>query len=527
MADIKRCIEDGKAYLGIEFGSTRIKGVLIDSEHDPIAQGSFTWENSLVDGIWTYSEEEILNGLKECYKSLKADVKAKYGITLTKLGGMGISAMMHGYMPFDGNEKLLVPFRTWRNTITAEAAEKLSESFDFNIPERWSVAHLYQAILKKEPHVKSISSINTLAGYVHFLLTGEKIVGVGEGSGMFPIDESLSYDTKMLEKFNELLRLEGFDKNAEELLPKVKVAGENAGYLTKSGARLLDEEGDLLAGVPFCPPEGDAGTGMVATNSIKQGTGNVSAGTSIFAMIVLEKALNNRYKEIDVVTTPDGYPVAMVHCNNCTNEINAYANLFKEVTESLCGTSDMNKVYGMIFSLSKSADKDCGGLTVYNYLSGESVTGFSSGRPMLVRNENANFTLPNLLRANIYSSVATLAIGMKILEKENVSINSICGHGGLFKTGDEGAKVLASAINTPITVMETAGEGGPWGMAILAAYSANGKEKRLPDYLDEDVFAKSSKKTELPDKEYAEGFEEYLTRFEKGLEIERKAVETL
>ncbi len=527
MANAKDLINEGKTYLGIELGSTRIKGVLIDDENKPIAQGSFTWENSFIDGIWTYSEEEVLDGIKECYKSLKKDVKEKYGVTLKKLGGMGISAMMHGYMPFDANEKLLVPFRTWRNTITAEAAEKLSESFDFNIPERWSSAHLYQAVLKKEPHVKDISSINTLAGYVHFLLTGEKVVGVGEASGMFPIDETLSYDKERLNKFDELLKKEGFNKSAEEVLPKVKLAGENAGYLTEKGVKLLDEEGDLLPGVPFCPPEGDAGTGMVATNSIRKGTGNVSAGTSIFAMIVLEKALKNRYKEIDIVTTPDGYPVAMVHCNNCTNEINAYANLFKEISESLGGTSDMNKVYDMIFSLSKNADNACGGLTVYNYLSGESVTGFSSGRPLLVRGENAEFNLPNLLRANIYSSVATLAVGMKILKNENVEITSICGHGGLFKTGDEGAKVLASAIETPITVMETAGEGGPWGMAILAKYSVNGNGRNLPDYLDEEVFASAKKVTVSPDEGYTDGFNEYLDRFERGLDIERKAVEVL
>lgn len=525
MAEIKRLIESGKVYLGIEFGSTRIKGVLIDGEHTPIAQGSFTWENSLVDGVWTYSQEEILCGLKACYKALKEDVKAKYGVTLKKIGGMGISAMMHGYMPFDEEDNLLVPFRTWRNTITAEAAEKLSESFNFNIPERWSVAHLYQAVLKKEAHIKDIATINTLAGYIHNLLTGERIVGVGEGSGMFPVDESFSYDKKMMEKLGELLRKEGFDKEPERLFPEIRLAGENAGYLTESGARLLDEEGDLEAGVPFCPPEGDAGTGMVATNSIKRTTGNVSAGTSIFAMIVLEKALKNRYKEIDVVTTPDGFPVAMVHCNNCTNEINAYASLFQEVSTALGGKTDMNDVYDMIFSLSEKADADCGGLTVYNYLSGESVTGFSSGRPLMVRSENANFTLANLLRANLYSSVATLAVGMKILDGENVEISSVCGHGGLFKTGDEGARVLASAIKTPITVMETAGEGGPWGMAILAAFAVNANGKKLPEYLDDVVFSSSKKKTVQPDGEYSKGFETYLDRFERGLEIERKAVE--
>lgn len=527
MTAIKTLIENGDVFLGIEFGSTRIKGVLIDEGHTPIASGSFTWENSLVDGIWTYSEEEILCGLKTCYKNLKKDVLEKYGVTLKKLGGIGISAMMHGYMPFDANEKLLVPFRTWRNTITAEAAEKLSESFNFNIPERWSVAHLYQAVLNKEAHVKDISSINTLAGYVHFLLTGEKIVGIGEASGMFPVGDKLSYAEEMLEKFDELLEKEGFKKKAVEVLPKIKLAGENAGYLTESGALLLDEEGDLQSGVPLCPPEGDAGTGMVATNSIKSFTGNVSAGTSIFAMIVLDKALSKRYKEIDVVATPDGYPVAMVHCNNCTNEINAYANLFKEVSESLTGKADMNAVYDMMFALSEKADADAGNITVYNYLSGESITDFSCGRPMLVRGENAKFTLPNLLRANLYSSVATLAIGMRILWNENVKVDSICGHGGLFKTGTEGAKVLASSIKAPITVMETAGEGGPWGMAILAAYAKNGNGKKLPEYLDGEVFASSKKSTIMPDESYSKGFEKYLDRFEKGLDAERKAVELL
>lgn len=527
MTDIKQSILQGECFLGIELGSTRIKGVLITPDHTPVAQGSCVWENSFVDGIWTYSEEEILSGLKACYKNLKKDVFEKYGVVLKKLGGIGVSAMMHGYMPFDTNEKLLVPFRTWRNTITGEAAEKLSEEFEFNIPERWSVSHLYQAVLKKEAHVKDVCSINTLAGYVHFLLTGEKVVGVGEASGIFPISDKLCYDEKMLGKLNALLKKEGFDKSAETLFPKIRLAGENAGYLTKSGALLLDEEGDLECGIPFCPPEGDAGTGMVATNSIKPSTGNVSAGTSIFAMVVLEKALSKRYKEIDVVTTPDGYPVAMVHCNNCTNEINAYANLFKEIAESLCGKADMNEIYEMIFSLSAKAENDCGRLTVYNYLSGESVTGFSSGRPMLIRGENANFTLPNLLRANLYSSVATLAIGMRILCCENVGISSLCGHGGLFKTGDEGARVLASALNVPITTMETAGEGGPWGMAILAAYAKLKNGRSLPEYLEKEVFSSSRKKITSPDEQYKNGFEEYLARFEKGLGTERKAVELL
>lgn len=527
MDEIKDAITSGECFLGIEFGSTRIKAMLILPNHTPVAQGSFDWENSFVNGVWTYSEEDIFNGLKKCYKSLKADVKAKYDIVLRKIGCIGISGMMHGYMPFDKNNRLLTPFRTWRNTITEEAAEKLTEEFDFNIPQRWSSAHLYQSVLNHESYIGEIDSINTLAGYVHFMLTGEKIVGIGEASGIFPIGLNNNYDEIMLGKLNFLLKKEGLRKNTEDIFPKIKTAGENAGYLTSLGAKLLDEDCDLEPGIPFCPPEGDAGTGMVATNSVKAGTGNVSAGTSIFSMVVLDKPLNDYYKEIDIVTTPDGSPVAMVHCNNCTNEINAYANLFRDISTYLTGNSDMNEIYNMIFSLSEKADNDCGNLTVYNYLSGEGVTNFQSGRPMLVRGENADFTLPNLLRANIYSSVSTLAIGMRILNKEKVKISSLYGHGGLFKTGNEGAKILASALNIPVVTMKTAGEGGAWGMAILAAYATHGGNMSLSDYLETKVFSNLEKKTTQPDSLYSEGFNIYLNRFEKGLDIERRAVELL
>lgn len=521
------CVVWKETFLGIELGSTRIKSILIDNDHNVIATGSHTWDNSLVDGIWTYSQEEILSGLQASYASLKADVNDKYGTVLTNVGAIGISAMMHGYIALDRDDNFLVPFRTWRNTITGDAAGKLSELFDFNIPERWSISHLYQAILNKEEHVGRIDFLTTLSSLVHYKLTGQKVIGVGDASGMFPIDEKKNFNERMCNSFNGLMQAHGVNLKLESILPRVLQAGEMAGYLTDEGAKLLDVDGDLVSGIPLCPPEGDAGTGMVATNSVRPNTGNVSAGTSVFAMVVLDKALSKRYAEIDVVTTPDGEPVAMVHCNNCTNEISAYAKLIIEATEELGLTVEVNQVYDMLFSTALKGAKDCGGLISYNYLSGESITHFTEGRPMLVRSNDSVFSLSNLMRAQLFSAVATLNIGMKILFKENIKLKSMVGHGGYFKSSCAGATAMALALNTPVTVMQNAGEGGAWGMAILAAFMVKGNNRSLGDYLASEVFMNTQAVTTTPEKDDIEGFEKYMSSFEKGLEVERKAVEVL
>lgn len=516
-----------ESYLGIEFGSTRIKSVLIDKEHNVLAMGSHIWENSLDNGIWIYPYDEIIRGMQNSYREMKNQVKEKYGVTLTKIGGIGISAMMHGYVALDKNDNLLVPFRTWRNAITGVAAEELSTLFNFNIPERWTVAHLYQAILNKESHIKDIAFLTTLAGLIHYKLTGEKVVGVGEGSGIFPINTNCEYEEKMKNLFNSLLSIKGMPYTFDDIAPKIVKCGDCAGHLTKEGARLLDVEGDLSYGIPFCGAEGDAETGMVATNSIKVKTGNVSAGTSVFTMVVLEKPLSKRHVEIDVVATPDGHPVAMIHCNNCTNEINAYAKLFKEVVESLGLKADMNAIYEMMFDSAIKGDKDCGGITAYNYLSGECITKLNEGRLMLIRSPENEMSLNNLMRAQLFSAVTTLNIGMRILTEEKVSLDSMVGHGGYFKSGDAGATAMALTLNTPITVMQTANEGGAWGMAVLVAYMANKGDLSLPDYLDKKVFINMKSKTIYPNGEDLNGFNKYMERFEKGIVLERKAVEIL
>ncbi|MDM8209088.1 FGGY-family carbohydrate kinase [Bacteroides gallinaceum] len=526
-SDTKSIIESGKAILGIEFGSTRIKAVLIDPENKPIAQGSHIWENQLVDGLWTYSIEAIWNGLQDCYSDLRANVKEQYGTEIETLGAIGISAMMHGYMAFNANDEILVPFRTWRNTNTGMAAAALSEAFVFNIPLRWSISHLYQAILNDEPHINDITYLTTLAGYAHWQLTGEKVLGIGDASGMLPIDQATkNYSAEMVDKFENLIAPKKLKWHLADILPKVLLAGENAGFLTPEGAKKLDVSGHLKPGVPLCPPEGDAGTGMVATNAVKQRTGNVSAGTSSFSMIVLEKDLSKPYEMIDMVTTPDGSPVAMVHCNNCTSDLNAWISLFKEYQELLGVPVDMNEVFGKLYNHALEGDADCGGLIAYNYISGEPVTGLAEGRPLFVRSANDKFNLANFMRANLYASVGVLKIGNDILfNEEKIKVDRITGHGGLFKTKGVAQRILAAALNSPISVMETAGEGGAWGIALLAAYLVNNAKKlNLADYLDECVFAGNTGVEIAPTPEDVAGFNAYIENYKAGLPIEEAAV---
>lgn len=526
-SDTKSIIESGKAILGIEFGSTRIKAVLIDPENKPIAQGSHIWENQLVDGLWTYSIEAIWNGLQDCYSDLRANVKKQYGTEIETLGAIGISAMMHGYMAFNANDEILVPFRTWRNTNTGMAAAALSEAFVFNIPLRWSISHLYQTILNDEPHINDITYLTTLAGYAHWQLTGERVLGIGDASGMLPIDQATkNYSAEMVDKFENLIAPRKLKWHLADILPKVLLAGENAGFLTPEGAKKLDVSGHLKPGVPLCPPEGDAGTGMVATNAVKQRTGNVSAGTSSFSMIVLEKDLSKPYEMIDMVTTPDGSPVAMVHCNNCTSDLNAWISLFKEYQELLGVPVDMNEVFGKLYNHALEGDADCGGLIAYNYISGEPVTGLAEGRPLFVRSANDKFNLANFMRANLYASVGVLKIGNDILfNEEKIKVDRITGHGGLFKTKGVAQRILAAALNSPISVMETAGEGGAWGIALLAAYLVNNAKKlNLADYLDECVFAGNTGVEIAPTPEDVAGFNAYIENYKAGLPIEEAAV---
>ena len=525
--DAKSTIEAGKAILGIELGSTRIKAVLIDQENKPIAQGSHTWENQLVDGLWTYSIEAIWSGLQDCYADLRTNVKNAYGIEIETLAAIGVSAMMHGYMPFNKKEEILVPFRTWRNTNTGRAAAALSELFVYNIPLRWSISHLYQAILDNESHVNEIDFLTTLAGYVHWQITGEKVLGIGDASGMLPIDPTThNYSAEMVAKFNKLIAPKEYNWKLEEILPKVLSAGENAGVLTPEGSKKLDASGHLKAGIPVCPPEGDAGTGMVATNAVKQRTGNVSAGTSSFSMIVLEKELSKPYEMIDMVTTPDGSLVAMVHCNNCTSDLNAWVNLFKEYQELLCIPVDMDEIYSKLYNIALTGDTDCGGLLSYNYISGEPVTGLADGRPLFVRSANDKFNLANFMRTHLYASVGVLKIGNDILfNEEKIKVDRITGHGGLFRTKGVGQRILAAAINSPISVMETAGEGGAWGIALLGSYLVNNEKKQsLADFLDESVFVGDAGIEVSPTPEDVAGFNAYIENYKAGLPIEEAAV---
>ena len=523
----KELIQAGKAILGIEFGSTRIKAVLIDDENKPIAQGSHEWENQFVDGLWTYQIDRIWYGLQDCYADLRKNVIKEYDCEIEKLASIGISAMMHGYMAFGKDEKILVPFRTWRNTNTGAAAAELSKLFNYNIPLRWSISHLYQCILEDCDHVKDITYFTTLAGYIHWRLTGEKVLGIGDASGMIPVDpETKNYNAEMIAKFNNLIAPKGYNWKLEDILPKCLVAGEDAGVLTAHGAERLDISGHLKPGCPLCPPEGDAGTGMTATNAVKQRTGNVSAGTSSFSMIVLEKDLSKPNEMIDMVTTPDGSLVAMVHCNNCTSDINAWVKLFKEYQELLGVPVDMNEVYGKLYNNALKGDPDCGGVMAYNYISGEPVTGLAEGRPLIVRSANDKFNLANFIRTNLYATVAVLKLGNDVLFKEEqVKVDRITGHGGLFKTPGVGQRVLAAALNSPISVMETAGEGGAWGIALLAGYLVNNpKGLNLSDYLDKVVFAGNTGTEIAPTPEDVEGFNKYIENYKACLPIEQAAV---
>lgn len=528
MSDAKQLIENGNAVLGIEFGSTRIKAVLIDENHAVIAMGAHDWENRLENGVWTYSLDDIWGGLQDCYADLLKDVNNRYGITIKTLKALGFSGMMHGYMPFNAAGELLVPFRTWRNTITGEAAKELTEKLNFNIPQRWSIAHLYQAILNKEDHVKDIAFFTTLAGYIHWKLSGQKVLGIGEASGMFPINSTVcNYDAEMVKTFDGLLAEKGLSYKLNDIIPQVLNAGEDAGTLTAEGAALLDVSGALQAGVRMCPPEGDAGTGMTATNSVGVRTGNVSAGTSVFAMVVLEDKLSKVHEEIDMVTTPTGEAVAMVHCNNCTSDLNAWVGLFKEFLESMGMSADMNDIYGTLYRKALEGDKDCGGLMAYNYLSGEPVTGLNEGRPMFFRKPGVKMGLANFMRTHLYSSLATLKIGCDILFKEeNVKVDKLFGHGGLFKTKGVGQSILAAAMDAPVTVMETAGEGGPWGMAVLAAYMVNKNGESLSDYLNAKVFAGQKGETMAPDTDDVKGFDEFIEDYKNALIAQQAAVES-
>ena len=523
---IANLIQEGKAVLGMELGSTRIKAVLIGQDHSPIASGDHTWENRLEDGIWTYSLQDVWSGVQDAYANLKKDVEAKYGVELMRLSAIGVSAMMHGYLAFDKDGGQLAQFRTWRNTMTAQAAEELTALFDFNIPQRWSIAHLRQAMLNKEAHVAQIDHLTTLAGYLHWKLTGVKVLGVGEASGMFPIDsEKIDYDEAMMAAFDKLVAEDGYGWTLRGILPAVVNAGEEAGCLTEEGARLLDPSGMLVAGCPLCPPEGDAGTGMTATNAVAVRTGNVSAGTSVFAMIVLEKPLSRVYPEIDMVTTPTGKPVAMVHCNNCTSDINAWAGMLKGFCDAVHLDVSTNDIYTAIFSSALLGDKDCGGVVNVALFSGEPVVGLDEGRPMLVRMPDAKMTFANFARSIVSGAMTSLKLGMDILAKENVQIDSLLGHGGYFKTPVVGQSILASALRTPVSVMETAGEGGPWGMALLAAYRVRKAEgQTLEEYLNAEVFASANASTEAPHEEDAAGFDAYTARFVQALEAEKAAV---
>ncbi len=525
--DIVQAITTGQTALGIELGSTRIKAVLINNDYTPIAISSHDWENRLENGIWTYHLEDVWHGIQDCYSKLASGVFEKYGVNLSKLKSIGISAMMHGYLVFDKDGNQLAEFRTWRNTITERAAEELTDLFGFNIPQRWSIAHLYQAILNGEKHVHDIDFLTTLAGYVHWKLTGERVLGIGDASGVFPIDSNTNdYNMHMMELFNGKAASKDFTIKLKTILPRVLAAGESAGRLTYEGAKLLDPSGMLEPGIPLCPPEGDAGTGMVATGSVAERTGNVSAGTSIFTMIVLEKELSRIYTEIDMVTTPAGRPVAMVHCNTCTSDLDAWVALFHELVEKLGHDDSKSTLYNLLYQKALDGDPDCGGLINFNYFSGEPITKIDGGRPLFVRTPESKLTLANFMRAQLYSAIATLKIGMDILlEQENVHVDKLIGHGGFFKAKGVGQKLMSSALRVPVAVMETAGEGGPWGMALLAAYMTDKSlNETLESFLDNRVFAENKSIIAEPDAADAKGFEVFMERYKKCLAVEDMAV---
>lgn len=523
-------IETGQTSLGIELGSTRIKAILIGSDYSVIAAGSYDWENQFEAGNWTYSLDMIWQGVQTSYQNMVKELQESYGLVLKKIGSIGFSGMMHGYLAFDKNDELLVPFRTWRNSGTEAAEEELTELFQHNIPQRWSIAHLYQAILNQEDHVSEINFLTTLSGYVHWKLTGEKVIGIGDASGMFPIDPlNKEYDAKMIEQFNQLVSEYTYQWQIEDVLPKILTAGHEAGKLTEAGASLLDLSGNLQAGIPLCPPEGDAGTGMVATNSVAVHTGNISAGTSVFAMIVLKKALKQVHSEIDLVTTPTGSLVAMVHANNCSSEINAWVKLFKEFAQLSGNSIQTEQLFELLFSVALEGDLDAGGLLSYGYYSGENITGMNAGRPLFVRTPESHFNLANFMRVHLYSAFGALKIGMDILLKEeHVQINQVVGHGGLFKTKEVGQRIVSSVMNAPVSVMETAGEGGAWGIALLASFMREkSTDKPLADYLNENVFIKNQATTVMADEKDVQGYEVFIKRYQQGLPIEQAAVDHL
>lgn len=524
-SEIREAIVSGKTALGIELGSTKIKAVLITSAFSPVASGSHDWKSTYENGNWTYSMDEVWSGLRDCYRNLAEDVHRQYGVSLTTVGCMGFSAMMHGYLPFDQAGELMAPFRTWQNTSTAQAAAELSELFQFNIPQRWSIAHLEQAILNGEEHVARLAYLTTLAGYVHWQLTGQKVLGIGDASGMFPIDSKINnYDARMLAQYARRNALRGYDWTLREILPKVLLAGDDAGCLTEAGAKLLDPSGSLRPGIPVCPPEGDAGTGMAATNSVAKRTGNVSAGTSVFSMVVLEKALSAYYSEIDMVTTPSGAPVAMVHCNNCTNDMNAWVGMLGEFAAALGVPSGVEVLYPLLYSKALEGDPDCGGVLIYNYLAGEPITGVETGHPLLLRSADSRFTFANFCRASLFATLATLKVGMDILAEEQVALDRLTGHGGLFRQADIGAKILAAATDTPVQTMKTAAVGGPYGMALLAAYAADHcTDETLEDYLQNRVFRDAEVQTTQPEADDVAAFSEYLRRFKAYLAVEKAA----
>ena len=525
MQQIQQAIRGGQTALGIELGSTRIKAVLIGPDHTPIASGDHTWENRLENGVWTYRLQDVWAGVQAAFAALAADAQARYGVPLATVGAMGVSGMMHGYLPFDAGGRQLAPFRTWRNTITGPAADRLTELLQYNIPQRWSIAHLYQAVLNGEDHVDRIVFLTTLAGYLHWQLTGEKVLGVGEASGMFPIDpETCDYDVGCLQKTQALLQAHGVNLDLRTILPRVLSAGTLAGNLTPEGARLLDPTGALQPGIPLCPPEGDAGTGMAATNSVAPRTGNVSAGTSVFAMVVLERPLRAVHPELDLVATPTGRPVAMVHVNTCTSDLDAWVRLLGQMVEAAGKPMTKNELYQLFYRQALTGDADAGGLVSFNCYSGEPIIGLEVGRPLLVRRPDAKLTLPNFARATLYAAMATLKIGMDILLRdEGVRLDRLLGHGGLFKVPVVGQRLLAGALGVPVSVMQTAGEGGPWGMALLAAYLAEKRQgQTLESWLD-GVFAAGSGSTLPPDPADAAGFEAFLTDYHRALPVEQAA----
>lgn len=526
----KKAITEGKTALGIELGSTRIKGVLIDFKGHVLAVGIYDWENSFVDNIWTYGLEEIHTGVRECYSSLRKAVEDTYGIVLQNIGAMGVSAMMHGYMALDKEGRQIAPFQTWRNTNTQKAADELTELFDFNIPLRWSVAHLYQRILDGEEHVKNLDYVSTLSGYIHWKLTGKRVIGIGDASGMFPIDsDACGYDACMVDKFDKLIEPYGYSWKLSDIFPEVLIAGEQAGTLTAEGAAFLDETGSLKPGIPLCPPEGDAGTGMTATNSVAPRTGNVSAGTSTFAMIVLEKKLSKVYREIDMVTTPTGFPCAMSHANNGTSDLNAWVSLFGEFAEMMGVKAGPGELFEKLYTRSLEGDKDCGGLLAYGYYSGENITMINEGRLAFLRTAESRFNLANFMRVHLYTSLGAVKIGLDILtDEEQVKVDRIMGHGGFFKTKGVGQRYLAAAAGAPVTVMDTASEGGAWGIALLAAYLADKMVgERLEDYLETRIFGELSGETVIPNERDTAGFHTFMERYKSGLSVERAAIEAM